>query len=482
MGKMDEVRLSTIPRNAFPRLDYFWKTIEFNDPNSILTAHFNEGTGSITEDSINENPGTIQDTENTFWTDGYYGKSIYFDGTSTSKVTFPVSGGDYILDNEISIEAWVNPVSFNNGDNYIVHRPNSYALDLYKDSTTGHVYLRAMVYQDGVNRWTSTSDNVYTFHDQMGSWFHVGMTYDTTTKVLKTFVNGHLNSQTTISTSSNIPESGSVIEIGTNFKGKIDEVRIYPIRTDFFNTSVEYDHGRVFHFDFNEGSGVSSIDPDDPTHKAVLYNGDEYGGSWITGVSGYGLSLDGSNDYILINDTDHEYDPYEMTMSMYVKIPQALTGERYVIAEKENSFNMSIVKSGSSYYLEVYARSGDAWYSTSAPEEAIDFNSLIGSWVHVAFTLSEGEIASFVNGRFNGRVEVPFISVSNSSSFYLGRDETGNYFKAMIDEVCINKVNEVNNIRYGPRKGLRSAYRPDPHTPPALFPRWPVRPCPLCDI
>ncbi len=442
LGKLDEVRLSTIPRSDFPTLDYFWSGYENLGTDTVFLAHLNEGSGSDTVDTTNNNQGTLSSCT---WVDGYFGRCLQFSESSSSEVTFPTNGGDYDIDTEISIDAWVYPTSFDTTYSYIAQRSTAYGLLFYKSGS--NVYLRGTVTQSS-QQYSPTTNNLYNFKNGEDRWYHVGMTYDTSTAKIRTYVNGLLNSEGTLSNPVNIPETGSYIEIGDGFTGKIDDVRISPNTDDNFYSKVKFDNDILFKFDFTEGTGLSSLDEDHPTNKAVLFDGDDYGGSWVSGVNDFGIDLDGSDDYIWINDSKYDYNPLDLSLSIFIKLQQTLTEDKYVIVNKENSFNLTLEKDGSDYHLVATAIKGAQSYSTSVPDEAIDINDLVGYWTRISLTFSEGNLTTFVNGRYYGRATVPYLTFSNLTTMTVGKDSCGNYFDGVIDQFYVNNVNSVNNVRY----------------------------------
>ncbi|MBN1390101.1 MAG: FG-GAP repeat protein, partial [Candidatus Thermoplasmatota archaeon] len=445
-GRFDEVRLSNIPRSDFPTLIYFRSESEsLSDEDTIFLCNMNEGSGTMTVDNILSNNGDIYDAA---WSDGRFGRCLSFNGSDSSYVSFTTAGFDYTIDTDISLDAWIYPTGTGHaGHNYIITRPGSYGLSLFEDGY-GDIYLRGMVKQDGSEQWTDTSYSCLNFDDQFNTWYHVGLTYDNTNGIIKTFINGRLDAQKSVSSTGPILEDGAVIKVGEYFLGKIDDARISYVKRDHFNSTWSFDTDQITSIRFDEGTGLNSKNHHDSSQKAVLFDGSGYGSDWVTGHIGSAVSLDGVDDYLFVNDTNFDYDEYGMTLSLFVKMPQELTDDRYVILEKDNSFNLSIEKNYNDYCLIVYARAGSIWYSTSTPIEDVDMNDCVGRWTQVGFTFGDGVLRSFVNGRVYGFVEVPYLSFDNTGKLYIGRNDDGNYFAGAVDEFIMSRINLFSMVRY----------------------------------
>jgi len=186
----------------------------------VLWLKFNEGSGNIAYDSsFYNNHGTIYGAT---WTDGKFGKALGFDGVDD----YVDCGNDESLNitDEITIVAWVKPVSFSTY-NFIAKKYEAYTILFYKSK------LRFDIKDGGQWRWDTSNDYAPPGGFQLGQWYFVAGTYDGS--VIKLYLNGDYVAHTDYT--GDIDATAKNLYIGANtttppthfFDGLIDEVRIY---------------------------------------------------------------------------------------------------------------------------------------------------------------------------------------------------------------------------------------------------------------
>src|SRR5438876_7860236 len=147
---------------------------------------------------------------------GRFGAGLMFSGGAAG-VRVPVTG----LSNAFTLESWINPSSIGWSD-FWKQSPDAAGNPIYNLSltSTGSIYFSA--YQGSDGRVTYPIFTVQTVPPN--AWTHVAVTYDgaqiriyfNAVEVGRRSANGNL-----------LPTS-QPIEIGAGFRGRIDEVRLYP--------------------------------------------------------------------------------------------------------------------------------------------------------------------------------------------------------------------------------------------------------------
>jgi chitodextrinase len=172
-------------------------------------------------------------------------------------------------------------------------------------------------------------------------WTHLATTYDGTT--LRLYVNGRLEAQQGVSGS--MSASTGPLRLGGDsifaewFEGLIDDVRIYnrpldpsEIEADMA-TPVAPDQARlglVAAYGLDEGQGATTADASGGGHTGALA-----GATWTAGHSGAGLSFDGIDDWVSIDDAADLDLSTGMTLEAWVR-PAALDQTWRAVVVKED--------------------------------------------------------------------------------------------------------------------------------------------------
>src|SRR5262249_44670786 len=187
---------------------------------------FDEGSGTTVADaSGNGNIGTL--VNGPLWTAGRVGNGLYFDGIDDN-VTVPDSASLH-LSSSFTLSAWVNPTV----------AQSDFTTALAKNTASDHVYFLyatsgsgycgntgfplAGANLSGAQQVICNSSGL-----PLNTWSYLTSTYDGSN--FKYYVNGSLSQ--TVPFSGTIDPSTGTLQIGAshfgeNFKGFIDEVRIY---------------------------------------------------------------------------------------------------------------------------------------------------------------------------------------------------------------------------------------------------------------
>jgi len=182
---------------------------------------FDEGSGSIAHDkSGNNNTGEIHGAT---WVDGISNKALLFDGNSNSYVN---CGNDRSLScgsNDVTISVWVKANDLTD------------AMDILTKGSEYKVRVGGG-YRRGGEEGTSSvimfveDWDTYLYSGAIGTGIWTFITYVKTGKKLHCFINGVFSdsSRGGKDIPLSVPVSEAVLSIGGgNFKGLIDEVRIY---------------------------------------------------------------------------------------------------------------------------------------------------------------------------------------------------------------------------------------------------------------
>lgn len=180
----------------------------------------------------------------------------------------------------------------------------------------------------------------------------------------------------------------------------------------------------IARWSMNENTGIVAYD------SVGGHDGSISGASWTTGINGSALELDGSNDYVQVNE--RIVSDYPFSISVWLKTNAAISDQAVV--------NLADSNSGSSYcglYLRSNGRVRLIAWRTNRVIEGTDIND--GQWHHVVgvFT-SLNDRTLYVDGIINGTDTRGSGFNSNADRWNFGRwgDSTPSaYFDGTIDEV-----------------------------------------------
>ncbi|MBU61927.1 MAG: hypothetical protein CMI26_05445 [Opitutae bacterium] len=192
--------------------------------------------------------------------------------------------------------------------------------------------------------------------------------------------------------------------------------------------------GLVLHYAFDETSGTSSANSAGGGHTGTLTN--MSGTEWTTGITGGGLSFDGSNDYVAIPTAAHPTGS-EVSVAFWSKGEVGLAKNYFLYSEA----------GGRALTVHLPYNGGVTWdvgngggsydrISKSALASEVE-----GSWVHWAFTknATTGFMNIYHNGSLwhsaGGKTMTLATSGNPISKFYIGAGGgMSHYFEGTIDD------------------------------------------------
>ncbi len=295
--------------------------------------NFNDGVGTKTGDiSGNGNTGTVS---NATWTQGRFGKALYFGGVNSS-VSVP-NKPIFDITSSITLSAWYKKDVGSGTNKWLVHK-----------ATVNTSY--SMFIEGGLKMRIEhpAMQDCATTEPSEGVWHHAVSTYDGTN--MRVYVDGVLKQTCAATGSINISgggiEIGSFASTGYPFKGVIDEVRIYNRAlslseiSDLYKagsavlikSAVSGKSGLVGYWPMNEGTGTQIDDA-----SGNKYNGTLNGPSWVVGKLRNALSFDGANDYVRTASLPLG-DLQKLSIAYWLKVPQP-TGAQTITMELSSDGN-----------------------------------------------------------------------------------------------------------------------------------------------
>jgi len=266
------------------------------------------------------NNGTL--TNGPTVTTGKIGQALSFDGVNqyvTMGNTNDITTGDFTL------AYWMKPDNISQFGAVVLKREG---LGPYRQYQTGVGYVSGglpvsakKVYFFG-NNATSDHQGVHTTNDVVdGQWHHVTVTR--TSSGILIYIDGVSATLTIDSTglsSENFTNTGNftiAYDGGANYKGLVDEARIYNralsateiwnlyqagggTRVNSANSQVDaLERGLAGYWKLDDGSGTTATDASTNGNTSTLTNGP----TWTTGQIGGAVSFDGSDDYVNTTST-----------------------------------------------------------------------------------------------------------------------------------------------------------------------------------
>ncbi len=405
------------------------------DAEGLVAAYgFEESTGTTAADSSgNGNNGTLQNLTHTV--QGRFGRALEFDSTS-DYVTVPDSNS---LDSsgEITIEAWVRP-DVGGTNQRIVNKEGSVtgcsttAYGLYASSSSTLPQPRAYACN---SNFAAPS----TYKLPVGMWSHLVVTIDSA-RTARIYVNGSQIASGTIEKAPGA-STGSLRIGGLDFKGLIDEVRIYnralsqsQVHTDM-TMAVDTETPSptftprsgllaAYAFEGPEGS-TQAVDSSgsgrNGTFAGELYPGGRHGSGLLSFGSGeMSVEAKGSNKFGVASGMT-----YEMWLYPTQTVPSGTT----------------LMYMGLSYLL--YTEGEFLRFQAGSGSAAASTNWLPINQAHsIALTYGSGSAKIYIDGVLRGSGSVPAGSTSDVESFHL------NPFVGRADEVRIyNRALTLEEIK-----------------------------------
>ena len=467
-GFLDDIRIVKSAKTAAEvKADYTGQSTTTTEAGPVGWWKLDENTGTAANDSSGGDfNGTL--TNGPTWTTGKFGSGVMFDGAGGSGQddTLPTT---YTAEpTEYSIEAWIYPASAGeSGAGRVIDKSS---MRIFMQGTGTSFAFQRDFSGGGGNSWVTNSGVV-----TLNAWNHIAVVYNesSATNDPKIYVNGVLQAfaTDTNTTGTAIPDS-SPITIGNNsgsttrtFDGGIDDVRVYDyarsqtqILEDMaanspaglsapFGPNQSYiSDGLVGYWEMDEASWSNNCSTD-----AVLdtsgnsNNGDACPNSTgptggAVGKFGNAGDLDGSDDYVLVADSNSLDVTTNFTISAWINADTIASGE-YMIVSKDgvgtdttDAFNF-YAQAGGRICYETNNRGGSVCSSSSS--------IAAGSWYHVAVVFNDSEPGAtkaklFVNGVQRGYhdADITQAPIALSTNLLIGRQgNSGSLFDGKIDDV-----------------------------------------------
>jgi len=343
----------------------------------------------------------------------YWSKTASFAGNNTSYVAVPNSATIDIT-GSFSIEAWINPATLSGTSKGIISKGGFLGTSL-KYAVRLNSSGRISVLTNGASRLTSRVSTPLS----VNNWTHFSTTYNSATGVFNIYLNGILDTTSTVAAASPGVNSDSLF-IGisgssTPFAGQLDEVRLWNkilsgsdinmfMRTSLGTSSgiysglvmsIAFQSENVLENQLKDMSGNGNNAFDRNIEAASPFSNSMAGGSFFRPLHTISqnecLELDGTEDFLAGKDTTA------------LNLDTALTLECWIYPR--TSGGCRLISKGNNYGIIYTNGSFNGLINNNI---ILSGNSIpVSQWSYLAFTYrSSGEYNFFING-----INVPLIGV-----------------------------------------------------------------------
>ncbi|WP_265522666.1 LamG-like jellyroll fold domain-containing protein, partial [Oerskovia flava] len=172
-------------------------------------------------------------------------------------------------------------------------------------------------------------------------------------------------------------------------------------------------------WDLDEGSGVVAGDSSGWGGDGALVGGV----SWVPGVAGAAVSLDGSTGHVLVPDGEALDVSGSMTVAAWVRPDSART--QYVVKKaaqgSTDGYELGLANGGKAFLRFNHATSGDTFRVNATSSYPTDGQT----WVHLAGTFDGSKMRIYVDGVLQGTVNGPSSIGTNSLPLGIGAESNG---------------------------------------------------------
>ena len=204
--------------------------------------------------------------------------------------------------------------------------------------------------------------------------------------------------------------------------------------------------GLVAAFGFDEASGATAVNSSN-----AAYNGTILQAARVAGKIGRGLSFDGVNDWVTVNDITAS--PLDLATGMTVEAwvnPTAMSGWETVVLKERGAAGTGLL----SYALYAHdgaptggGFAGPAGYLRPNPANSTTDQGVrqashtaipLNAWTHIATTYDGANQRLYINGALVAtKAQTGSIAVGNQPLRIGGNSVSGEFFRGVIDEVRI---------------------------------------------
>ncbi len=365
----------------------WWKLDETSSPAVDFSGNGSNGTWS----------------GNTVASSGKFANAADFDGTNDH---INISDSDLFsptTTNKFTVSAWLNPatvsvyqepISKGAGSNY------EWMISVNAFGAVKGTLLQTLGGSDYLGFQTSTGAIA------ANQWTHVAFTVDLDQPVIKLYLNGQLEGEST-STSGSHANGTAPLRFGergdgnNDYQGKIDEVRIYNrvLFPDEVRRLYEWAPEPLFYYSFDENTGTSTVY--DRSGKGRHGSMNNFPGNpWVPGKFGSALEFDGSNDYINLSSHMSPFTYNDMTvMAWYKSASSSNPDDQYVFSHNTNP-ETDFVTFGLTDDAGQVGKMRFGFEKNSGGDQFVYSSSVVVNqqWQHIVGVRENGRVKLYVNG------------------------------------------------------------------------------------
>lgn len=275
-----------------------------------------------------------------------------------------------------------------------------------------------------------------------GNWHHIAFTIDGIS--LKLYIDGRPDdidpvlTGTMSNTASTLYFGDRSSQVDAEFQGQMDEVRLYNRSLSPAEVAklASWAPGPVGYWKMDENTGITANDTTGTGNTGTLTSGP----TWQPGKFGSNVNFDGSDDYILVTDSNSLDVTTNFTISAWIYGDTFASGEYYIVSkdgvgtDTTGAYNF-FAQAGARLCYETNNQGGGNVCTTSGAIVA-------GSWYHVAVvfdSLTSRGASFFVNGvkQDYNNANTTIAPTALSTNLLIGRRGNAQPFDGKIDDVKI---------------------------------------------
>ncbi|WP_242918056.1 LamG-like jellyroll fold domain-containing protein [Pontibacter liquoris] len=190
----------------------------------------------------------------------------------------------------------------------------------------------------------------------------------------------------------------------------------------------------VGNWKMEEGSGTTLLDDSEYKNKATTVGNP----TWVTGVSGQAVKLDGTAQYATVPDNTSLDITNSITLAAWIKPEKIAT--QYILKKATQAtvdgYELSLANTGRVFFRFNQATGSDTYRQNSLASYPVDGNT----WMHIAATYNGSVIKIYINGVENSSKTLtapPSINANNLALAIGAQSDGASKFQGAIDEVRV---------------------------------------------